>query len=99
MGEESFSALEPARGAQTDKTSQDDAEVEGGDVGLVALEDVDLASQVEPSHAARLADVSEAPLDGLLTFLEEAFVGAPKTSSNATGEAPDALPYGDIRSS
>src|SRR5713226_5720245 len=75
VGEEGLSALEPARGAQTDKASQDDAEVDGGDVDLVALEDVVPAAQVEPSHAPGLADVSEAPLDGLRALAEKAFAG------------------------
>jgi hypothetical protein len=75
VGEEGLSALEPARGAQTDEASQDDAEVDGGDVDLVALEDVDPAPQMNPSHAAGLADVSETPLDSLPAFAEKAFTG------------------------
>ena len=75
VGEEGLSALEAARGAQTDEASQDDAEVDGGDVDLVALEDVGPAAQVEPSHAPGLADVSEAPLDGLRALAEKAFAG------------------------
>ncbi len=75
MGEESPSALEPARGSQTDEASQDDAEVGRGDMDLVALEDVGPASQMNPSHASGLADVSETPLDGLPTLAEKAFAG------------------------
>src|SRR5713226_6437700 len=75
VGEEGLSALEAPRGAQTDEASQDDAEVDGGDVDLVALEDVGPASQVDPSHAPGLADVSETPLDGLPPLAEKAFAG------------------------
>src|SRR5260370_29915728 len=72
------SALDPARGAQADEASQNDAEVERGDVDLVALEDVGTAPQMNPSHPSSLADVSETSLDGLAAATEEAFAdGAP----------------------
>ena len=73
MSEEGLSALEPARGAQTEEASHDDAEVESGEVDLVALEDVVPTSQVESSHSAGLAGVSETPLDGLAALAQEAF--------------------------
>src|SRR3990172_9065729 len=88
VGEEGFSALEAARGAQTDKASQHDAEVEGGDVDLVALEDVGPASQVNPSHAPGLADVSETPLDGLPAFAKKAFAGVALESAAVEVEGP-----------
>ena len=75
VSEEGLSALEPARSAQTEKASQHDTEVEGGDVDLVALEDVGPTSQMNPSHAPGLAGVSETSLDGLPPLAEKGFAG------------------------
>src|SRR6266511_1296341 len=75
VGEEGLSALEPSRRAHTNEAEQDDAEVEGGDVDLVALEDVGPTSQMNPSHAAGLAGVSETSLDGLPPLAEKGFAG------------------------
>src|ERR1700693_4214347 len=88
MGEEGLSALEPARGAQADEASQNDAEVERGDVDLVALEDVGTASQMNPSHPSSLADMSETSLDGLASFAEKAFADGALDSAAVEVEGP-----------
>ena len=90
VGKEGLSALEAARGAPTEKASHHDAEVESGDVDLVALEDVGPTAQVEPSHAPGLAGVSETPFDGLSAFLEKTFAGGALES--AAIEVESSLP-------
>src|SRR5882672_2610177 len=64
-GEGRKTALQAARGADSEQLTHHEAQIEGRDVHEIALEDVESAAQVHAAHAAGLQTVREAALDHL----------------------------------